>query len=73
MPAPITTRTISLMESSTMSFNLARIISETPFPFAFAQLCAALLYIYGCTLPFILSVFAPNPAFAGLLGAYLVF
>ena len=67
-PPPITTRAIQQMQNANNAFQHTRIISETPFPFAFAQLCIVLLYVYAATLPVVLCVYVPHAAIASVLG-----
>lgn len=64
---PIMTRVYQVLSEGMQGFSQCRKISETPFPFPWAQLVAVCLLVYALTLPFVISAYVSAPLLAVVL------
>jgi len=68
MPSPVIAQIWRVLDYSMQKFELCRSISETPFPFPWAQLIVVVLVVWQVVIPFTVIVSFNNQAFGVVMG-----
>jgi predicted membrane chloride channel (bestrophin family) len=73
IPSPILSRSFQELAQGMVHFHDACKLSTIPFPFPYAQTCDALLILHWILTPFVVSVWASGPYWAGIFSFASVF
>jgi hypothetical protein len=72
-PPPIVSRVFQDLSTGIVTLNNVRKISETPFPFPYAQTLSTIIVLHAAITPFVFAVWTENAAWAGVFTYSSVF
>lgn len=72
-PPPIVTRCFQELNSGMLALCKMAAITDTPFPFPYAQMLSSLLVLQACTTPILLGTAAVHPLFSTIFAFISVF